>query len=117
MAGVKELIDVEIWSDPDALRFGTMLKGANAIYNYRHRGHSYDLEITAGGMSVKRDGRLLLRTSSDQCVIREFICANGKLSCGVNSTSKQDITFHIPGQATPAHVTVPAGKSRISLSP
>ena len=115
MAGVKELIDVEIWSDPDALRFGTMLKGANAIYNYRHRGHSYDLEITAGGMTVKRDGQLLLTTSPDQCVIREFICADGKVSCDVNSEKEQEIRFYVPGRDTPLVYKTPSGKSRVAM--
>ncbi len=115
MAGVKELIDVEIWSDPDALRFGTMLKGDNAIYNYRHRGHSYDLEITAGGMTVKRDGQLLLTTSPDQCVIREFICADGKVSCDVNSEKEQEIRFYVPGRDTPLVYKTPSGKSRVAM--
>jgi len=115
MAGVKELIDVEIWSNPDALRFGTMSDGDNAIYNYPHRGHIYDLEMTSAGMSVKRDGQLLLTTTSGQCVIRDFICADGSVSCAVNSAEEQDIRFYIPGQNKPLIHKAPAGRSRVEL--
>ncbi len=115
MIGVKELIDVEIWSDPEALRFGTLAKGDNAIYKYRHRGHSYDLEITSAGMTVKRDKQLLVVTASDQCVIRDFICADGRLSCVVNSVKTQNLRFHVPGKDKPLSVTVSAGKSTVSL--
>jgi hypothetical protein len=115
MVGVKELIDVEIWSDPNALRFGTFSKGDNAIYNYMHRGHSYDLVIKDGKMTVKRDRQLLLTTSADQVVIRDFITADGKVSCVVNSVVKQELKFYIPGNRKPLSITVPAGKSTVSL--
>ena len=115
MVGVKELIDVEIWSNPDALRFGTMSKGDNSIYNYQHRGHSYDLEITAGGMMIKRDKKLLLTTSSDQCVIREFICVDGKVSCTIDSVAEQELKFYVPGNDKPTNVKVPAGKSSVAI--
>jgi len=115
MIGVKELIDVEIWSDPDALRFGTLSKGDNAIHNYQHRGHSYDLTITVGGMTVKRDGQRLVTTSSDQCVIRDFICTDGNVSCVIDSVTEQRLTFYVPGKDRPLSVAVPAGRSTVAL--
>jgi len=115
MIGVKELIDVEVWSNPDTLRFGTLSKGDNAIYNYPHRGHNYDLEITSAGMTVKRDKKLLITTSSDQCVIRDFLCAGGKVSCLIDSVKKQDLKFYVPEKENPLNITVPAGKSAVAL--
>lgn len=116
MVGVKELIDVEIWSDPNALRFGTMSQGDNAIYNYHHRGHRYDLDISAGGMTIKRDGKPLLSTSSDQCVIRDFVCADGQVSCVVDSVKAQDMKFYGGKNTKPLDFKAAAGTTQVSLS-
>jgi hypothetical protein len=64
-------------------------------------------------MTVKRDKELLITTSSQQCVLRAFVYAGGKVSCVVDSLVEQDLKFYIPRNDPPVSVSVPAGKSTV----
>ena len=67
-------------------------------------------------MTVKKDGKPLLSTSSDQCVIRDFICADGQVSCVVDSVKAQNIKFYGGKYTKPLDFKAAAGTTQVTLA-
>jgi len=114
MLGVKELIDVEIWSDLNTIRFGTLAEGKNELYNYAFRSHQYDLTIDPTQMILKRNNKPIFKAQPGRCVIRNFDPTGTKRSFEINTPTEQKIELYLNDGGSPAMLSVSSGQQYVN---
>jgi hypothetical protein len=93
--GVKELIDMEIWTAPDALRFGSLSPTVSSVENYPWHGHFWKVVSGGGSLALHRDGQLI------------FQAVGGGGAAGVYAAGGKD-TGQRPKESGPAGALITA---------
>lgn len=117
MIAIKEMIDVEWWADIDALRFGTMVSGDNAIYNYNFNGARYNVVITHAPVyttALYRNSAKEFEAIGGPCVVRNFKPSNSSDST-FEIYTKNNLTINLyPPLVSSKHtITVAPGRQTV----
>lgn len=107
LAGLEEYIDVTPW---DGLRIGTLHPpGATALHRIRLRGAHWSVRLSPAGLTVERDGALLVR-SDRPVVLRNVAVEGGRLSATVTTEESCRLTTLVD------EAEVPAGRHPVRLA-
>jgi hypothetical protein len=113
LMGVKELIDIEWWNHPAALRFGSLAEGNHEVRRVPMNRHLMDFKQGNGRLELKIDQNPILRIDGGKPVIRNFALHEKGLQFQMRS-SEQTTVLLFSGSAREQRLTVPAGKHQIT---
>lgn len=119
--GVKEFIDVEMWGEPDTLRFGAETATERSkLRNYRWRGASLDVWCGPEGFGLSRNGRVILAATGGAGRVRHLRVTTGgdnEISgCAFDLSVRAPITLEVLPDSGPskAPLTLPGGRYRVT---
>ena len=118
--GIKELIDMEIWTDPDALRFGSLSPTVSSVENYPWHGHAWKVVSGGGSLTLHRDGQRLFEAAGGPCTVRMFKCSEeiaDNPSCSFELAAEAEIRITLFADESNARqeFVVPTGRAKICV--
>jgi hypothetical protein len=118
LTGLQELIDIEPWGAPDAIRFGTLSTQANSIMNVSIHGHRYDVVCADQETILRQDGRTIFQAQGAPVVVRDFLQSpqQNQTSFTINASDKSQITLYPPRVTRPLTFAIPKGESFVTIN-
>ena len=113
LLGVKELIDIETWDEPDSLRFGTETTESSSVRNWLWRGHRLDVRQAEGSLELHCDGRRIFRADGGPASVRHFKMSDKGARFEIRSACPLRVETSLRPGEPPTTLDLAAGRHKV----